>query len=1557
MKKAMSCMLTVFMLLSFLSIQPPAAYAEANGQASATANLLVNPGFEQTAANSAWTGGIAAADWTRYVFSGTPAFAVDSSVAHTGGKSVKIEAGYTARGTIFQQINSVVKGKTYKISGWMKTENVSNKALVRFQIGRTSGGNVLVNMAEAKGTTDWTYFEQKTTIPDNATTPSWLKIEAFLENSTGKVWFDDFEVQEWNGVQGITLDPAIHSLQIGQTVSLTPELFPVDATNRSVAWTSSNPAVAEVDAAGTVTAKAAGYTVITVRTDEGGFTDTAVVGVGAPDGLNVTPYAGTVQEDGELSGQLIATSQGSGAVTFAAAIEPTHGKLTVLPDGRYLYYPNPDYTGTDEFAFMASGSQGGPRFGIASIQVTPVNDEPKLDLKWSSTGKNTALNDKLQLATDKDGDTIEWQKVTEPQHGALQVNPDGTYNYTPDADFVGYDGFRVAALDGKGGITEGSVQIAVIPGFADLSAQFRSQPEYGQHPRLLADREDFRQARELIVTDPYMKEWYGRLKQEAEPILQTAPLPYASAGANNYAIRDRLLRTGLMYQLSLDNRYAERTIQELEALAGYADWGARTNNILALAELSHAVALAYDWVYEAMTPAERTAIADAIRVKSLNVALDWYRGVFTHNGEFNNINLVDNGNFGLTALAIMDESAQNEAAAAEVLQGMFKKLQQALRHYTPDGAWPEGPAYWHYGGQYLSYMIAGMNNVMGTDYGLSGLAGFEESGAFPYHLLGEGGYFDFFDGGISLAQPESLWFADFFGKPEYAWHIGDLSRRKGVYHPLYLVLYKPGLFDRQPMELDQFYSAIESSSMRSAWDDPEALFASMKGVNETLKSHHDLDAGTFVFDALGVRWAMDSGNENYNLPGFWDYKYQRWTYYRKKTEGHNTIVVNPVQNPVVQQDPLETALRIREESKPRGALGILDMTPVYKNDAVRMRRGMMLTGDRTQLIVQDEMKLKTASELYWFMHTKASIEIIENGRAAILSQGDKRLYAKLIEAPAGAAFSVMDAVALPTSPDPAEQSINFGVRKLTIHMTDVQEGNLAVWLVPLYEGEPLPSTVPAFTPLSAWTIPDGDLAPRPARPVLDSITVDGLPVAGFKPKGTYYEVSVPFDSSSVPVVGASSVHPFTVVQSESVPGTAKVQVRDKDNPNRVNVYTVHFKRLPLIGQPPGMNPYPIAAVEASSVPEAAQGNTPDKTIDGNLDTRWSAPGKQWIRYDLGAVKPVGAVSIAIFNGTTRSAYFDIQASVDGQQWTTVFSGESSGTTVQPEAFLLQGVQARYIRIVGSGNSANNYNSITEVAIYSPPSVTGIELDKSALQFTSIGEQAKLTARVLPDGTANRNVSWTTSDAAVAVVDAHGNVKASGEGMATIRAVTEEGGFSASASVVSDVYGPTINFQLPSVIKQTDTVTLSVYATDSVTGVSSLTVTLDGISKQPTFTLSPLELAAGEHRVLAKAVDGAGHETVREFVLTVETDAGQLIPTLEIGHANGWLKNRGILQSLVVKARRVDAAGDDPRKLEQALKPLENEIRAQHGKGIDAFFADLLLHNISYIRSQFTEQTE
>ena len=72
------------------------------------------------------------------------------------------------------------------------------------------------------------------------------------------------------------------------------------------------------------------------------------------------------------------------------------------------------------------------------------------------------------------------------------------------------------------------------------------------------------------------------------------------------------------------------------------------------------------------------------------------------------------------------------------------------------------------------------------------------------------------------------------------------------------------------------------------------------------------------------------------------------------------------------------------------------------------------------------------------------------------------------------------------------------------------------------------------------------------------------------------------------------------------------------------------------------------------------------------------------------------------SGLTRHVPF----STDGSSWATVFSGQSSGTTIGLQTFDFSDVAARYVRIVGHGNTQSDWNSLTEVAIWGyPPSLT------------------------------------------------------------------------------------------------------------------------------------------------------------------------------------------------------------------------------------------------------------
>ncbi len=112
------------------------------------------------------------------------------------------------------------------------------------------------------------------------------------------------------------------------------------------------------------------------------------------------------------------------------------------------------------------------------------------------------------------------------------------------------------------------------------------------------------------------------------------------------------------------------------------------------------------------------------------------------------------------------------------------------------------------------------------------------------------------------------------------------------------------------------------------------------------------------------------------------------------------------------------------------------------------------------------------------------------------------------------------------------------------------------------------------------------------------------------------------------------------------------------------------------------------------------GNPYGNVNDGKLSTRWSQEGaNQWIRFDLKSVKSIWAVDVAFYNGDTRVFYFKVQTSTDNRTWTDA-TGDlvSSGMTNEMERYRFEPTEARYVRLLCSGNSTNNWNSPTEIRI-------------------------------------------------------------------------------------------------------------------------------------------------------------------------------------------------------------------------------------------------------------------
>lgn len=120
----------------------------------------------------------------------------------------------------------------------------------------------------------------------------------------------------------------------------------------------------------------------------------------------------------------------------------------------------------------------------------------------------------------------------------------------------------------------------------------------------------------------------------------------------------------------------------------------------------------------------------------------------------------------------------------------------------------------------------------------------------------------------------------------------------------------------------------------------------------------------------------------------------------------------------------------------------------------------------------------------------------------------------------------------------------------------------------------------------------------------------------------------------------------------------------------------------------------IVSVTASS----DDGHIPKNTIDGDFSdaSRWSAEGQgEWIQYQLLNPQDLNGVNIAFYRGDERKSHFEIWLGNSADTLNRVFAGSSNGTTAGFQHFAFTSQKARYVRIVGLGNSVNDWNSITE----------------------------------------------------------------------------------------------------------------------------------------------------------------------------------------------------------------------------------------------------------------------
>jgi hypothetical protein len=560
------------------------------------------------------------------------------------------------------------------------------------------------------------------------------------------------------------------------------------------------------------------------------------------------------------------------------------------------------------------------------------------------------------------------------------------------------------------------------------------------HPRVVLTASRLAALRTALATDPWLQHRYRSRKGKADEILAEPPSPFDLKGTDalldtSRQVLERVATLALVYRIEGAAKYRDRCWAELDAAARFPDW--QPQHFLNTAELTAAFAIGYDWLYDAWTDEQRSRLRTAIEQYGLKPGLDplharhWIR-------HKDNWNMVCNGGLGLGALAIADESPE---IAGKILARSVASIPLCLAAFGPDGAWPEGPMYWGYTTEYASLFLDALETSCGTDFGLGDLPGMSQSGWFPLYLNGPAaGAFNFGDADEDKdprSGPQLLWLARRFAEPRYAQY--EIEHPQGRMSTLDLI-WEPGI-PRAPWQTiptDRYFRGVEVATLRDRWNDPAAWFVGFK-AGSNAPNHSHLDVGSFVLEAKGVRWAVDLGPDDYDLPGYFDESGRRWDYYRLRAEGHNTLVIDPGPGP--DQAPSGGGRITAFTSGPQRADLAADLTGAYPGAQSVLRSIAFVRGRGMELT--DAVRLTRRGELWWFFQTRARLAASPDGRTLTLGQSGQTLTLTLLQ-PATATFQTGPAEPLATSPLRPRQAPNPGVTRIAIHLSGVEQATIAV---------------------------------------------------------------------------------------------------------------------------------------------------------------------------------------------------------------------------------------------------------------------------------------------------------------------------------------------------------------------------------------------------------------------------------------------------------------------------------------------------------------------------------
>jgi hypothetical protein len=511
------------------------------------------------------------------------------------------------------------------------------------------------------------------------------------------------------------------------------------------------------------------------------------------------------------------------------------------------------------------------------------------------------------------------------------------------------------------------------------------------HPRLLVGEKDWEALPGRMKAEPAVAKVIAACIARAEAILTKENLTYKVEGRRMLSVSreaiGRILDLSTAWKVTGDRKYFERCRSEMLGLSALKDW--HPVHHLDTAEMQAGVAIGYDWLYGDLSPEDKATISTALIEKGLKVT---FADKKLRRLE-NNWNQVCNGGMVLSAVALMDLTPDlAQSAISEARASIAKGLH---RGYPADGAYAEGGGYWGYGTLYSILTAEALRTAGLPDAGITTHPGFLESGKYEALVYGNTGLM--FNYGDNREYPRKA-------SAAIAWMAKETQSASiwDQFQPTFLEVDKENadrflalaafwIPDADTLRTDTLPLHFQGTghspiAIHRTGFGKQDLFLGIKAGKADVPHGH-MDAGSFVLDYMGKRWASDLGSQDYNAleqtgMNLFDQTQSsgRWTVFRLNNFSHNTLSYNRALHRSVG-----AARIISSKGTPENET-IVDMTaPLGLPEAASATRHYFITDDPATVTITDTISgLKPGDTIGWNMLTRAKPEAKGNGYALSL---------------------------------------------------------------------------------------------------------------------------------------------------------------------------------------------------------------------------------------------------------------------------------------------------------------------------------------------------------------------------------------------------------------------------------------------------------------------------------------------------------------------------------------------------------------------------------------------